>query len=43
MTVGALCTAFAGMGKDPALSAGIVLAVAGIVSQAGFWIATRRH
>lgn len=43
MTVGALCTAFAGMGKDPALSAAIVLSVAGIVSQAGFWIATKRR
>jgi len=43
MTIGALCTAMAGVGADPALSAAIVLAVAGVVAQAGFWVATRKR
>jgi len=41
MGVGALCTAAVGLGSDPALSAAIVLAAAGVVAQTGFWIATR--
>jgi DHA1 family bicyclomycin/chloramphenicol resistance-like MFS transporter len=39
MGVGALCTAFAGLGHDAALSAAIVLAVAATIGQASFWIA----
>jgi DHA1 family bicyclomycin/chloramphenicol resistance-like MFS transporter len=39
MAVGALCTALAGLGRDAALSAAIVLAVAASVGQASFWIA----
>lgn len=41
MAVGALCTALVGLGADPALSAGLVLAGAGIVGQAAFWMASR--
>jgi DHA1 family bicyclomycin/chloramphenicol resistance-like MFS transporter len=43
MAVGALCTAAAGLGSDPALAVAIVLTVAGIVAQLSFWIATREH
>jgi DHA1 family bicyclomycin/chloramphenicol resistance-like MFS transporter len=43
MAVGALCTAAAGIGSDPALAAAIVLTAAGIVAQLSFWIATRRR
>jgi DHA1 family bicyclomycin/chloramphenicol resistance-like MFS transporter len=39
MGVGALCTALAGLGKDAALSAAIVLAAAAVIGQASFWIA----
>jgi DHA1 family bicyclomycin/chloramphenicol resistance-like MFS transporter len=39
MAVGALCTALAGLGRDAALSAAIVLAVAASIGQASFWIA----
>ncbi len=41
MTIGALCTALAGIGGNPALAAALVLAVAGIIAQAAFWIAVR--
>jgi DHA1 family bicyclomycin/chloramphenicol resistance-like MFS transporter len=41
MAVGALCTAAAGIGSDPALAAAIVLTVSGIIAQFSFWIATR--
>ena len=40
MAVGALCTALAGLGSDPALAAALVLATAGAVAQLSFWIAT---
>ena len=43
MAVGAALTAFAGLGRDPALSAGVVLVLAGIVAQASFWIAIRHE
>jgi DHA1 family bicyclomycin/chloramphenicol resistance-like MFS transporter len=43
MAVGALCTAAAGFGSDPALAAALVLAVAGVIAQLSFWIATRRQ
>jgi len=41
MAVGALCTALAGVGSDPALAAALVLAGSGIIAQAAFWIAGR--
>jgi len=41
MGVGALCTALAGFGGNPALAAAIILAVAGVIGQAAFWIALR--
>ena len=41
MAVGALCTALAGIGSDPALAAALVLAGSGIIAQAAFWIAGR--
>jgi MFS transporter, DHA1 family, multidrug resistance protein len=41
MGVGALCTALAGLGRDAALSAAIVLAAAAAIGQASFWIALR--
>jgi DHA1 family bicyclomycin/chloramphenicol resistance-like MFS transporter len=41
MAVGAICTALAGIGRDPALAAALVLAGAGIISQLGFWVASR--
>ena len=42
MAVGALCTALAGLGGNPALSTALVLAGAGIVAQVSFWIALGR-
>ena len=42
MAVGALCTAIAGLGNDPALSAGLVLAVAATVGQIAFRVAIRQ-
>ncbi len=41
MVVGALCTALAGLGSSPSLAAAVVLAGAGFVAQASFWIAAR--
>ena len=41
MGVGALCTALVGLGSDPALTAAIILATAGVIGQASFWIALR--
>ena len=41
MGVGALCTALVGLGGDPALTAAIILAAAGVIGQASFWIALR--
>ncbi|APW40762.1 Bcr/CflA family drug resistance efflux transporter [Rhodoferax koreense] len=41
MAVGAICTALVGFGSDPALSAGLVLVGAGIVGQAGIFVASR--
>ena len=43
MAVGAGLTALAGLGSDPALAAGVVLMLAGIVAQASFWIAIRHE
>ena len=39
MAVGALCTALAAIGGNPALSTALVLACAGLVAQTSFWIA----
>ena len=41
MGVGAICTALVGLGTDPALSAAVILVVAGAIGQAAFWIALR--
>jgi DHA1 family bicyclomycin/chloramphenicol resistance-like MFS transporter len=41
MAVGALCTALAGIGGNPALSTALVLACAGLAAQTSFWIALR--
>ncbi|HZP99427.1 MAG TPA: multidrug effflux MFS transporter [Reyranella sp.] len=41
MGVGALCTALVGMGADPALASAVILAGAGVIGQAAFWIALR--
>lgn len=43
MAVGALCTALAGVGADPALSTALVLAGSGCLAQLCFWIARRRR
>lgn len=42
MLVGAVCTSLAGLGSEPAVSAGLVLAVSGVVAQAAFWVARRQ-
>ncbi|MCC6469519.1 MAG: multidrug effflux MFS transporter [Alphaproteobacteria bacterium] len=41
MTIGAVCTAVAGLGDNPALSTAIVLAAACVLAQGAFWIAQR--
>lgn len=41
MVVGAICTSLAGLGDNPALMAGIVMAGAGIVAQLSFWVALK--
>lgn len=41
MVVGATCSALSGFGPDPALAVALILVVAGIISQASFWLA--RH
>jgi DHA1 family bicyclomycin/chloramphenicol resistance-like MFS transporter len=41
MVVGALSTALAGLGHDPALAVALVLAAAGTLGQLSFWIALR--
>ncbi|MGO4386854.1 multidrug effflux MFS transporter [Microvirga sp. 2YAF29] len=43
MAVGAICTSLSGLGHDPALAAASVLAGAGLISQAAFWIALRHE
>ncbi|HEY1941094.1 MAG TPA: multidrug effflux MFS transporter [Roseiarcus sp.] len=43
MAVGAALTALAGLGRDPALAAAVVLAFAGVVAQASFFIAMRHE
>jgi DHA1 family bicyclomycin/chloramphenicol resistance-like MFS transporter len=39
MGVGAICTALAGSGSDPALTVALVLVGAGVIGQVAFWIA----
>ena len=41
MAAGAALTALAGLGHDPALAAASVLALAGVIAQASFWVAIR--
>lgn len=41
MAIGALCTALVGLGRDPALSAAIILATAGALGQLSFRFAMR--
>ena len=43
MVFGALCTALVGIGGNPALAAGIVLAAAAACGQVAFWVALRRE
>lgn len=43
MAVGAVCTSLSGLGRDPALAAASVLAVAGLISQIAFWLALRHE
>ncbi len=41
MAVGAICTAAAGAGSNPALATAVVLVVTGCLAQASFWAAGR--
>jgi DHA1 family bicyclomycin/chloramphenicol resistance-like MFS transporter len=41
MGVGAICTALVGLGSDPALTAAVILAAAGVIGQISFWVALR--
>lgn len=43
MIIGALCTSLAGLGRNPALAAAVVLAAAGVIGQLAFWAALRRE
>ncbi|RAI57808.1 multidrug effflux MFS transporter [Roseicella frigidaeris] len=43
MAVGALCSALAGIGPDPALAAALVMTLASLCAQLGFWVALRRE
>ncbi|WP_342641850.1 multidrug effflux MFS transporter [Rhodoligotrophos ferricapiens] len=43
MAIGAICTAVAGLGDNPALTTALVLAAAGVIGQSSFWIALRNH
>ncbi|MFT3987532.1 multidrug effflux MFS transporter [Aestuariivirga sp.] len=43
MAVGALCTALAGFGSDPAFAAALVLAAASVIAQLAFAYATRAN
>jgi DHA1 family bicyclomycin/chloramphenicol resistance-like MFS transporter len=42
MIIGAICTALAGVGPDPALAVGVVLFAAGLIAQFCFWLAQTR-
>ncbi len=41
MAIGALCTALVGIGSSPSFAAAVVVAGAGLIAQASFWIALR--
>jgi DHA1 family bicyclomycin/chloramphenicol resistance-like MFS transporter len=41
MSIGAVCASLGGIGGNPALAAGIVLLVAGLLAQLSFWTAQR--
>jgi DHA1 family bicyclomycin/chloramphenicol resistance-like MFS transporter len=41
MAIGAICAALSGLGGNPALAAALVLAGAGLLAQACFWLALR--
>jgi DHA1 family bicyclomycin/chloramphenicol resistance-like MFS transporter len=41
MMVGAICTSLASVGSSPALASALVLAAAGLLAQAAFWVAVR--
>jgi DHA1 family bicyclomycin/chloramphenicol resistance-like MFS transporter len=41
MVVGAICTACAGIGRNPSLTVGVILLAAGLVAQFCFWLAQR--
>ncbi len=43
MGVGAICTALAALGDDPAFTVALVLTAAGLIAQSCFWIAARRN
>jgi MFS transporter, DHA1 family, multidrug resistance protein len=43
MVVGAVCTGVVGIGANPAMSAAVILASAGVVAQLSFWLARRRR
>lgn len=43
MGIGALCAGLVGIGGDPALAAGIVLASASVIGQLAFWIGARNR
>jgi MFS transporter, DHA1 family, multidrug resistance protein len=42
MIIGAICTALAGVGPNPALAVGVVLFTAGLIAQFCFWLALTR-
>ncbi len=42
MIIGAICTALAGVGPNPALAVGVVLFSAGVIAQFSFWLALTR-
>jgi MFS transporter, DHA1 family, multidrug resistance protein len=41
MAVGAILVALAGLGSNPALAAGLVLVLSGVVAQGAFWLSAR--
>jgi DHA1 family bicyclomycin/chloramphenicol resistance-like MFS transporter len=43
MIVGAVCSALASVGSNPALSVGMILLAAGLLAQFCFWVALRRR
>ncbi|EHL96578.1 drug resistance transporter, Bcr/CflA subfamily [Acetobacteraceae bacterium AT-5844] len=41
MATGAICTALAGVGNNPALAAAMILTASGVIAQLSFWLAGR--